>query len=81
MTKVVLKIRNKGISILPKSLREIAGIGESEVIAEAREGEIVIRPLKPKVIDIKPHIIETLLREKSKLEEEKFKRIFSEVRS
>ncbi|MEM2799367.1 MAG: AbrB/MazE/SpoVT family DNA-binding domain-containing protein [Candidatus Bathyarchaeia archaeon] len=36
MVKVILKIRKKGILILPKSLREAAGINEGEVVAEAR---------------------------------------------
>ncbi|MBS7640646.1 MAG: AbrB family transcriptional regulator [Candidatus Bathyarchaeia archaeon] len=80
MVKVVLKVRKKGVLILPKPLREAAGIGEGEVSAEAREGEIVIRPLKPRVVDIDPQIIKELLSEERGLEEEKFKRILREVR-
>ncbi|MEM2850066.1 MAG: AbrB/MazE/SpoVT family DNA-binding domain-containing protein [Candidatus Bathyarchaeia archaeon] len=80
MVKVVLKVRKKGVLILPKPLREAAGIGEGEVSVETKEGEIVIRPLKPKVVDIDPEIIENLLGEERRLEEEKSKRILREVR-
>lgn len=80
MVKVILKVREKGVLILPKSLREAAGIDEGEVAAEAKEGEIVIRPLKPRVVDIEPRIIEELLDEEGRLEEEKFKSILREVR-
>ncbi|MEM1556753.1 MAG: AbrB family transcriptional regulator [Candidatus Bathyarchaeia archaeon] len=80
MVKVVLKVRKKGVLILPKPLRETAGIGEGEVSAEAKEGEIVIRPLKPRVVDIDPQIVEELLSEERGLEEEKFKRILREIR-
>ncbi|MEM3692612.1 MAG: AbrB/MazE/SpoVT family DNA-binding domain-containing protein [Candidatus Bathyarchaeia archaeon] len=78
--RVVLKIRNKGVLILPKSLRKAAGIAEGEVAVEAREGEIVIRPLRPRVVDVDPRIVEELLSEEGKLEEEKFKRILRELR-
>lgn len=80
MVKVVLKVRKKGVLILPKPLREAAGIGEGEVFVEAKEGEIVIKPLKPRVVDIDPQIVEELFSEESDLEEEKFKRILREVR-
>ncbi|MBS7633909.1 AbrB/MazE/SpoVT family DNA-binding domain-containing protein [Candidatus Bathyarchaeota archaeon] len=80
MIKAVLKVREKGVLILPKSLREAAGINEGEVTVEAREGEIVIRPLKPRVVNIDPHIVEELIGEESRLEEEKFRRILREIR-
>ncbi|MDW8034570.1 MAG: AbrB/MazE/SpoVT family DNA-binding domain-containing protein [Nitrososphaerota archaeon] len=80
MVKVILRVREKGILILPKSLREAAGIGEGEVTAEAREGEIVIRPLKPRIVTIDPRIVDEMLGEEDRLENEKFKRIFREVR-
>ncbi|MCS7098163.1 MAG: AbrB/MazE/SpoVT family DNA-binding domain-containing protein [Candidatus Methanomethyliaceae archaeon] len=81
MNEVVLKIRKKGVLILPKALRKSAGIEEGEVIAEVRDGEIVIRPLKPKVVDIDRSIIERLLSEEKKLEEEKFESHLRGIRS
>lgn len=80
MVRVVLKVRNKGVLILPKFLREAAGIGGGEVAVEAREGEIVIKPLKPRIVDIDPRVVEEILGEESGLEDEKFKRILREVR-
>lgn len=80
MVMVVLRIRKKGVLILPKSLREAAGIDEGEVIAEAREGEIVIRPLRPRVVNLDPRVVEELLGEEGRLEEEKFRRVLREVR-
>ncbi|MEM2739986.1 MAG: AbrB/MazE/SpoVT family DNA-binding domain-containing protein, partial [Candidatus Bathyarchaeia archaeon] len=79
MVRVILKVGRKGVLILPKSLREAAGIGEGEVSAEARDGEIVIKPLKPRVVDIDHQAIRELLGEEEKLEEEKLKRILREV--
>ncbi len=67
--KSVLKVRKKGVVILPKKLREEAGIKEGdEVIAEASEGMIVLKPLKPKVVDVDPELIEEFLREEYGLE-------------
>ncbi|MGC8911881.1 MAG: AbrB/MazE/SpoVT family DNA-binding domain-containing protein [Nitrososphaeria archaeon] len=80
VTKAILRVRKKGVLILPKSLREAANIVEGEVVAEAGEGKIVIRPFKPKVVDIDPHVVEELLSEESKIEEEKLERILKEVR-
>ena len=50
---------------LPKSLREAAGIGD---VAEAREGEIFLKPFRPREVDIDPKIVEQILREESGLE-------------
>ena len=73
----VLKVRKKGVIILPKRLREMAGIREGdEVIAEVSENLIVLRPLKPKVVDVDPEIIEELLREEHALEARKHGNIF-----
>ena len=65
---IVLKVR-KGILILPKEVREKAGIEEDgEVIVEVRNNSIVIKPLKPKVVRVDPEIINELLREEYVLE-------------
>ena len=74
--RVVLKVRKKGILILPKKLREEAGISEGdEVIVEAEKGKLVIRVLKPKVVDVDPDLVEKLLREEYELERRKHERI------
>ncbi len=52
-----------------KNEREKAGIKEGdEVIAEASEGMIVLKRLRPKVVDIDPELIEEFLREEYGLE-------------
>ncbi len=74
--KSVLKVRKKGVIILPKRLREMAGIREGgEVLVEVGDGIIILRPLKPKVVDVDPKIIEELLREEHALEGRKHGRI------
>ncbi len=49
---VVLKVRKKGILILPKTIRLRAGIEEnSEVLVEVKGDMIILRPLKPRVVN------------------------------
>ena len=67
--RAVLKVRKKGVLILPKRIREAVGIREGdEVLVEADEGLLVIRPLRPKVVDVDPGLVEELLREEYRLE-------------
>ncbi|MEM0308133.1 MAG: AbrB/MazE/SpoVT family DNA-binding domain-containing protein [Thermofilaceae archaeon] len=78
----VLKVGKKGVVVFPKALREGAGIREGgEVIAEVRDGAVIIKPLKPKVVNVDSRLVEKLLREEWELEEEKARRILEEVRS
>lgn len=70
--RVVLKVRRKGVVILPKRLREASGIREGdEVLAETKEGKIILEPLRPRIVDVDPDIIDRLLEEESRLEERK----------
>ncbi len=55
-------------------MREAANIDEGEVVAEVRSGAMVIKPLRPKVVDIDPLVVDEILGEEGKVEEEKFKR-------
>jgi len=73
---VVLRVRKKGILILPKRIRERVGIEEnSDVIVEIKDGSLIIRPLRPKVVKIDPKIVEELLREEYVLEGQKYEEI------
>ncbi len=64
VVRMVLKIHKKGILVLPKKLREILGVNEGdEVVAEVVGDSIVLRALKPKVVDVDPKIIDEILRE------------------
>ena len=72
-----MKVRKKGILILPKKLREKVGISEGdEVIVEVEKDRLVMRVLKPRVVDIDPGLVEKLLREEYELERRKHERIF-----
>ena len=62
--EVVLKVRKNGAIFLPKGLRDALGIGEGdELVAEVVDGKLVARPLRPKVVDVDPGLVERLLRE------------------
>jgi len=71
---MVLRVRKKGVLILPKKLREASGISEdSEVIVEARENTLIIKPLKPPiVVDVDPELVEKLLSEEHVVERRKY---------
>jgi len=79
---VVLKVRRKGILILPKEIREKVGIEEdSEVIVEIKDNSIIIKPLKPKVVRVDPGIIEEFLREEYVLEERRYEEIVRNLKA
>jgi AbrB family looped-hinge helix DNA binding protein len=74
--RFLLKIRRKGILILPKKLREAVGFEEGdEVIVEVIGDSLVLRALKPKMVDVDLKLVEKLLREEDKFEEQRFRRM------
>ncbi len=74
--RVVLKVRKKGILVLPKALRESIGIEEnSEVIAEVVDNSIVIKPLRPRIVEIERDRVEEIIREERREWEERIDRI------
>jgi len=74
--RVVLKVRKKGVLILPKKLREEVGVREGdEVVVEAEEGRLTMRVLKPRVVDVDPDLVEKLLREEYDLERKRYERM------
>ncbi len=76
--RVVLRVRRKGVIILPKRLREAVGIDEGgEVVAEVVGDKLVLRALKPRVVDVDPELIEGLLREEYNLEKRRYWRMVS----
>jgi antitoxin MazE len=67
--RVVLRVRRKGVVILPKALRAAAGIEEDgEVVAEASPGVVVLRPLRLREVDVDPEAVERVLREECEAE-------------
>ena len=76
--RMVLKIHKKGILIIPKRIRGVVGFEEdSEVIAEVIGNSLVLRPLKPRVVDVDPRLVEKLLREEYELEKQRYRRMVS----
>jgi len=72
--RVVLRVRRKGVLILPKRLREEIGLREDdEVIVETRGKSLVIKPLRPLVVDIDPELVEEILEEERGLEEKRYR--------
>jgi len=79
--KFALRVRKKGIVILPKALRIAAGIDEgSFLIAEIREEGLTLKPLKPLNVKINPEIVEKILSEEKQIEEAKFLEVVRELR-
>lgn len=71
-----MRIRKKGVLILPKRLREAVGFEEGDdVVAEVAGDGLVLRVLKPKVVDVDPKFVEELLKEEDRFEEQRFRRM------
>ncbi len=65
--RIVVKVRRKGVLILPKALRELVGIEEGdEVVAEVVDGSIVLRPLRPRVVSIDREKVLEIVEEEKK---------------
>ncbi|HEU98010.1 MAG TPA: AbrB/MazE/SpoVT family DNA-binding domain-containing protein [Fervidicoccus fontis] len=72
MRTLLIEARKKGVLILPKVLRESVGVEEGDVlVAEVKDGAIVLRPLKPKVVEIDRRMVEEILEEEKKVEDRK----------
>jgi bifunctional DNA-binding transcriptional regulator/antitoxin component of YhaV-PrlF toxin-antitoxin module len=82
MERFILKVRKKGVIILPKELRLRAGIEENSVVlAEITERGVLLRALKPVTVRVDPALIERILSEEGRLEEEKLREIVGNIRS
>jgi len=64
MVRAILKIGKKGVVILPKKLREGLNVGEGdELLAEVSGGVLILKPFKPKIVDVDPSLVEKILSE------------------
>ena len=80
MVRAILRIRKKGVLILPKKLREGLNVGEGdELLAEVSEGVLILKPFKPKIVDVDPSLVEEILSEEDELERRRIKRIAEET--
>jgi len=76
--RVVLKVHHKGIIVLPKKIREAVGINEGdEILAEVLQDGLVLRVLRPKLVDVDPGVVEELLREEYDMERRRYAGIAS----
>ena len=79
MVRAILRIGKKGVLILPKKLRESLNIEEGdELLAEVSEGVLILKPFKPKIVDVDPSPVEKILSEEDELERRKIRRIAEE---
>ncbi len=77
-----MKVRRKGVIILPKELRLKAGIEENSIVlAEITEKGVLLRALKPITVRVDPAVIERILSEEGRLEEEKLRETVENIRS
>lgn len=77
-----MKVRRKGVIILPKELRLRAGIEENSIVlAEITEKGVLLRALKPITVRVDPAVIEGIISEEGRLEEEKLREIIDNTRS
>ena len=76
-----VRVRKKGVIILPKDVREKLDIKENDVLlGEIRGGELVLRPLKPKIVSVDPKAVEESLKEEGEAERRKGEEIFDDSR-
>ncbi len=75
-----MNVRKKDVIVLPKNLREAAGIdGEDEVMIDVASDKILLRALKPRVVDVDSRIVDELLRKEDSLETKRYREmIYSE---
>ncbi|MFP3165572.1 AbrB family transcriptional regulator [Acidianus hospitalis] len=72
-----LKVRKKGIVILPKDVRVKLSINENDILIANIEGDkLVLRPLKPKIVRVDPKVVEDILKEEGEAERKKEEGIF-----
>ncbi len=75
-----MNVRKKDVIVLPKNLREATGIdGEDEVMIDVASDKILLRALKPRVVDVDSRIVDELLRKEDSLETKRYREmIYSE---
>jgi len=74
-----IKLRKKGVIILPKDAREKLGIKENDILLGEMKGEeLVLRPLKPKIVRVDPKMVEEILKEEGEAERRKEEEIFND---
>ena len=74
--EVILKVRKRGIVILPKKLRESIGLREGDVLlAEAQGDSIILRVHRPLEVDVDPRIVDRIVEEEKREERRRMGRL------
>ncbi|MCP6729241.1 MAG: AbrB/MazE/SpoVT family DNA-binding domain-containing protein [Thermoproteota archaeon] len=74
-----IKLRKKGVVILPKDVREKLDIKENDMLlGEIKGRELILRPLKPKIVRVDPKVVEQALEEEEEAERRKEEEIFND---
>ncbi|MEM0374216.1 MAG: AbrB/MazE/SpoVT family DNA-binding domain-containing protein [Sulfolobaceae archaeon] len=74
-----IKLRKKGVIILPKDVREKLDIKENDILlGEIEGGKLVLRPLKPKIVRVNPKVVEEALKEEEEAERRKVEELFND---
>jgi len=80
--RTVLKVGKKGVIVLPKAFRERMGIEEGdEILVEVVGDAIVLKPLKPRIVDVDPNMASSILAEERSEWEERLDRAVKEISS
>nr|WP_240938837.1 AbrB/MazE/SpoVT family DNA-binding domain-containing protein [Metallosphaera hakonensis] len=65
--------------ILPKDVREKLDIKENDILlGEIKGEELILRPLKPKIVRVYPKVVEEALKEEEEAERRKEEEIFND---
>jgi len=80
--RTILKVGKKGVIVLPKAFREKIGIeGGDEILVEVVGDTIVLKPLKPRIVDVDPNMVSSILAEERSGWEERLDRVLKEISS
>ena len=74
-----IKLRKKGVIILPKDVREKLDIKENDILlGEIEGGKLVLRPLKPKIVRVDPKVVEEPLKDEEEAARSKEEELFDD---
>jgi len=74
-----VKVRKKGVIILPKKIREQAKVSEGDdLLVIVDRGKIILEKLEPLKVKVDPREIEKILKKEVELEDKKIEEILRE---
>ncbi len=80
--RFIVRVGKKGVVVIPKKLREVLGIREGdEVLITSLGDSIILKPLRPRVVDVDSSIVEEILVEERREWDERLRRITGKTSS